>query len=160
MYTDREKICRSHLFLNTLRHACSLHTPVSIYTGNICELRIHKRVIQFANIQRIQMFEVPFMYSIFILWIQSINVLISPHLLSWSCNRNLKFAINLVYFKKLTTFFLLCSILPNTSSGRWWLFVLNFRKNCQHRNNLSFPEMKNSFSYEILNFMLVFILIL
>ena len=61
------RICRSHLtFLNTLRHACSLYTPVSIYTGNICELRLHKRVI--SNLQTFrgynynEMFEVPFIY--------------------------------------------------------------------------------------------------
>ena len=78
-------------------------------------------------------------------WIQSTNVLISPHILSWPCNMNLKFAINLIDLKYWPLFFLLCSILPNTSSGRWWLFVLNFTKTCQHRNNLSFPEMKNQF---------------
>ena len=89
-----------------------------------------------------EMFEVPFMYPIFILWIQSTNVLISPHILSWPCNMNLKITINLIDLK-------------------YWPLVFFFAPFCLilHREDDYFRDEK-SISYEILNFMLIFMLIL
>ena len=120
VYTDRDSNLSFRPFFWTPWGMHVVSIPRYPYTQEISVNYLYTRGS--SNLQTFrgynnEMFEVPFMYPNFILWIQSTNVLRSPHILFYI---DLKFAINLIDLKNIIPRFLPFSILPNTSLGRWF----------------------------------------